>query len=578
MNRRWPNLEELYSLMKQFCLLALFLLFNSPVKAVDSPADAQYVIYLGDNGVLVLGFQIQVSGKSPMQSYLQYVDDLMKRMDANGDGIVTVEEARGKYLNAREAAQVQLIPQSDAAGPDTTPDVSPADGKISRSELLTYFKRIGLQPQVLQFLPSTGAAAMGGRQPRQAATPQDVPLFARLDLNNDGKLSANELTSALKTLRKLDLDDDETISSAELSPISNPFLAQQRQANAAGAASTSPFLGIGFDESLSKQIRRLIEKYDNTDPVKSGVTSSRIRNQKLSPMELGISTDAFARYDSDGDGQLDFDELRQFVTSPPMSIAIKVNIDAAEPVTAESKQSDLQEKLRTTPDGAANINLGTTQLSIVRSAGYNMGSAENFLKPQFMAADADANGYLDKSEAERAFLFGATFETLDLDKNGKVFLDEAVAYFQVRFDAARSRTVVAINEQGRTLFDILDTDRDRRLSYRELEAAANKLSLWDKDGDGMLSQSEIPQQYRIVVTRGNLPIFGGNPGDVDMAQAGAPAERTSGPLWFRKMDKNRDGEVSQREFLGDGAAFEKLDRNHDGFIDLGESLQAVDGS
>ena len=57
-----------------------------------------------------------------------------------------------------------------------------------------------------------------------------------------------------------------------------------------------------------------------------------------------------------------------------------------------------------------------------------------------------------------------------------------------------------------------------------------------------------------------------------MSPDGSLAERTSGPLWFRKMDKNRDGEVSQREFLGDIATFESLDRNHDGFLDLTEAV------
>lgn len=561
--------------MKQFCWLALLLLCSSAVQANEPPSETQYAIYLGENGVIVLGFQLQVGGKTPQQSFNQFIDDLMKSVDMNGDGAVSVIEAHGRYLTAKQAAQAQLIPQTDTNAPDTTPDVSPADGKISRAEFLTYFKRIGLQPFLMQFQPSAGAP--GVRQPRQAANnTTELPLFARLDSNDDGKLSADELTGALRTLRKLDLDDDETISAAELSPISNPFVAQRQQANAP-AASTSPFLALGSDEPLTKQIRRLIEKYDSTDPGKSGVAGTRVRNQKLSQQELGISAEAFAGFDGDGDGQLDFDELRQFVASPPVTITIKINVDTSEPVKAESTFEEMQEKLRATPDGAVNLNLGTTQLSVVRGASNGSATAESFLKPQFMAADADANGYLEKSEAERAFLFGATFDDLDTDKNGKVFLDEALLYFQVRYDAARSRVVLTVNEQGRTLFEILDTDRDRRLSFRELQAAANKLSLWDKDGDGKLSQSEIPQQYRLIVARGNLPALGGNffvAGD--MSDGGTPSERTSGPRWFLKMDKNRDGEVSQREFLGEITTFESLDKNHDGFIDLSEAVQAAE--
>jgi Ca2+-binding EF-hand superfamily protein len=46
---------------------------------------------------------------------------------------------------------------------------------------------------------------------------------------------------------------------------------------------------------------------------------------------------------------------------------------------------------------------------------------------------------------------------------------------------------------------------------------------------------------------------------------------TSGPRWFRRMDRNRDGDVSAREFLGPKAQFNRLDRDKDGLIDAVEA-------
>jgi hypothetical protein len=44
-----------------------------------------------------------------------------------------------------------------------------------------------------------------------------------------------------------------------------------------------------------------------------------------------------------------------------------------------------------------------------------------------------------------------------------------------------------------------------------------------------------------------------------------------GPVWFRKMDRNGDGDVSRAEYLGTRAEFAAIDTDHDGLISLEEA-------
>jgi hypothetical protein len=61
--------------------------------------------------------------------------------------------------------------------------------------------------------------------------------------------------------------------------------------------------------------------------------------------------------------------------------------------------------------------------------------------------------------------------------------------------------------------------------------------------------------------------------DQPMSQQRMPVMQSSlaGPEWFRRMDRNQDGELTWREFLGPRSAFEQLDRDDSGWIDAPEA-------
>jgi hypothetical protein len=48
-------------------------------------------------------------------------------------------------------------------------------------------------------------------------------------------------------------------------------------------------------------------------------------------------------------------------------------------------------------------------------------------------------------------------------------------------------------------------------------------------------------------------------------------EGLSGPEWFRRMDRNQDGDVSAREFPGTSTQFKTLDTDQDGLMSASEA-------
>jgi Ca2+-binding EF-hand superfamily protein len=546
-------------------LLALALAAAPPDGTDPGQATVRDLFFLADGRPVFLRLRLTTGGRPFDAAWPGSVKAVFDGLDRDGDGTLTAKEADVGLI----AALVRLATGDVAAAPRGEPDADPKDGVVSTDELAG-----ALRPTLGPFRILVGPPAVG----------RTDALFDHLDRDKDGMLTRAELSVVAGSLRRLDLDDNEMISPDELEPFRSPGVAQpggltERRAR---FAAVPPVVETVAGESSLRLARLLLKRYDTGRP---GAPDRP--DGKLSAAEFAVIPDAFEAADRNGDGMLDTEDLRRYLAdaTPDLVLDVDFPVTLSGRVTTRVGGGAVAEgvKVRQLADGDVEFAVGLVRLDVkVHDGRASAESVHRAAARRFQAADANKDGYLDGKELSGANnspspLVGLT-GLIDRDGDGKLYAKELDDFVGRQLEAARGRLVLTVSDQGRAIFGVLDLDRDRRLGARELLRAVDRVTSWDADGDNRIAPDEVPYHFLVTLSRGELR---GLSGDGLTANGPQPMSATLplapglGPEWFRRMDRNRDGDVSRREFLGPREQFDRIDRDRDGLIDPNEAA-AVD--
>ena len=535
-------------------LLAAVVAADQPV--APTPAGSQLAaVYFGPGGPVRLTLHVTIDGRSAETVWAEAVDALFNFCDTNGDGLLDAAE-RAVFAPPRQRMRATDVVSADAGSPLRLT----FDGKeetVTRSAFAAALRAAGYGPMSFKMV--------AGRPDSQQLS---AALFRHLDRDGDGRLSPDELKAARERLAVLDVNEDELLSTAEL--LGRAVTANVRQPFNPGMAAEEP-AGDSPD---------LVVLSADGGPAAKQLLAARggARATFLRPAEFGASGPAFTALDKDGNGRLDAAELAEWLHQPAdLEFALSFGPTRLTPMTDAGRG----DRYRVEVGGAVTASLAGTRFRFEPPAGNRdtervvWTEAADRLRRQFRALAGGA-GPLRRNQLEipsKSWQGGgpALFDLTDRHGAGEVKSAEIDAALKALAPLAGCRVTVTIFDRGGGLFELLDRNGDGQLSPRELVEAATTLKPF-AGPDGKVGPTDLPRRLEIRSAVASVPVLQPPPA-ATRPVAAAPA-RTDLPAWFTQMDRNGDGDVSLREFLGPIELFRKLDRDGDGLISPEEARAA----
>ncbi len=339
-------------------------------------------------------------------------------------------------------------------------------------------------------------------------------LLNNFDANCDGLLSEAELKSTTNELTKLDKNDDELIGAGELVP-------KTEYPGAAGTVLlTPPASHLNVPEVIAKLPLVLLpsEPQDNSWTTELVKRNSGFKDSTLPTWRTGKPN---AVWEIKLATNLEFSAINRAKPFSYSESGIRLQGWIAEGKVGETFESARKQVLAQLD---APVEKSEAETTCRRDSGIA------WLVP---IADRNDDGKLDRSELD--------------------------AWLVLQTQIARGQVLLTVLDNA-GLFEFLDSNHDGALAVRELSTAWERLKLAGYVNHDKFDIRKFPRGLLIAASQGYPQTLA--------------VEQRRGPVWFRAMDKNTDGDVSRKEFIGPAEVFDKVDTEKDGLLSPAEAAEA----
>lgn len=517
------------------CAAVVFVLASQSANCADetvSQVAGQHDMFLIlPDGPVHLRMIISDGGQSLGQKRTAYLAELIERLDIDQDGRVSRAETTKHplFVSGRRFSNNKFLNRLKRARP------------LTNDELATAVNR--------------AAGQLVTCRQNNALSNQDLSVFQVLDTDDSGLLERHEMRLAASSIASRDADFDQCVTFDEFldEPEADTMFGQIVPINDEPPTSIHSELLRDANEPI--MAARMVREYDAD------------KDAHLNADELHWTPVRVQKLDSNNDNRLSMNELR-FAASAEPDVELRLDLEQ-DSSTAMEVVNPSEELIVQRPD-VITFRRGTLSLNIGYRHRDPLLEAQQSAAANFNAIDVDQNGYLDREEVQEYQRFARyLFDAMDADEDDRVFAEEMQSFVTEYTRPTSTTCQLTLLDTGNGFFQMLDQNADGRVSIRELRGCEKSL-LAAATSDEVINPSQLPKTYRIEIQRGGIGLFG----RVDRPTAETPAtllKPPSGPIWFQRMDRNADGDLTWDEFLGPRDIFHEIDFDQDGLIDESEA-------